>query len=184
SAASVTLRVIGPTCATVPNGESGHAGTRPKDALMPKRPVNPHGMRIEPPPSVPTASGPIPAATAAAAPPDEPPGVFALFQGLRVTPVSGLSVTPFQPNSGVVVLPSSTAPCSRSRAVTGASSFHGPLASTVLEPRSVGQPFVRMMSLIDTGTPSSSPLGCPAIQRASEAFASSTMRSETRLNAL
>src|SRR3546814_1316100 len=34
---------------------------------------------------------------------------------------SDLSVTPFQPYSGVVVLPISTAPCSRSRAVHGAS---------------------------------------------------------------
>ena len=42
----------------------------------------------------------MPAATAAAAPPEDPPGVFAGFHGLRVTPVSGLSVTPFQPNSG------------------------------------------------------------------------------------
>ena len=33
----------------------------------------------------------------------------------------GLSVTPFQPYPQVVVLPSSTAPCSRSRAVAGAS---------------------------------------------------------------
>ena len=99
-------------------------------------------------------------------------------------PVSGLSVTPFQPNSGVVVLPSSTAPCSRSRAVAGASSFHGPFGSMVFEPRSVGQPFVRTMSLMETGTPSSRPLGWPLIQRASEAFASSKARSETRLKAL
>src|SRR3954463_539902 len=173
SAASPTVRVIGPTCATVPNGDSGQAGTRPNDALMPKSPVNEQGMRIEPPPSVPTASGPMPAATAATAPPEEPPGVFFAFQGFRVMPVSGLSVTPFQPNSGVVVLPSRTAPCSRSLAAAGASSFHGPLGSTVFEPRNVGQPLVRMMSLIDTGTPSSSPFGCPAAQRASDAFASS-----------
>jgi hypothetical protein len=45
----------------------------------------------------------MPEATAAALPPEEPPGVFFEFQGLRVMPVSGLSVTPFQPNSGVVV---------------------------------------------------------------------------------
>src|SRR5207248_7342948 len=122
----------------------------PKDGLIPKRPVKLQGMRIEPPPSVPTASAPRPAATAAAAPPDEPPGVFFGFHGLRVMPVSGLSVTPFQPNSGVVVFPSSSAPCSRNRAVTGASSFHGPCGSTVFEPRSVGQPFVSRMSLIDT----------------------------------
>jgi hypothetical protein len=143
----------------VPKGESGQAGTRPNDGLMPKRPVKLHGMRIDPPPSVPTASGPMPAATAAAAPPEEPPGVLPVFQGLRVTPVSGLSVTPFQPNSGVVVLPSSTAPCSRRRAVAGASSFHGPFGSTLFEPRSVGQLLVRMMSLIETGTPSSRPHG-------------------------
>ncbi len=32
-----------------------------------------------------------------------------VFHGLRVMQCKGLSVTPFQPNSGVVVLPSSTA---------------------------------------------------------------------------
>src|SRR3990170_8315129 len=106
-AASATLRAIGPTCATVPKGESGQAGTRPNEGFRPNRPVKEQGMRIEPPPAVPTASGPMPEATAAAAPPEEPPGVFAVFHGLRVMPVSGLSVTPFQPNSGVVVLPSS-----------------------------------------------------------------------------
>src|SRR5205823_9340913 len=127
SAASATLLVIGPTCATVPKGESGHAGTRPNEGLRPKSPVKLHGMRIEPPPSVPTASGAMPAASAAAAPPDEPPGVLLVFQGLRVMPVSALSVTPFQPNSGVVVFPISTAPCSRRRAVAGASSLHGPV---------------------------------------------------------
>src|SRR5204863_1114080 len=151
--------------ATVPKGDSGQADTRPNEGLMPKTPVKLDGIRIEPPPSVPTASGPMPEATAAAAPPEEPPGVLAGFHGLRVMPVSGLSVTPFQPNSGVVVLPRSTAPCSRRRAVAGASSFHGPLGSTVFEPRSVGQPRVRMMSLMDTGTPSSRPFGWPPCQR-------------------
>ncbi len=151
---------------------------------MPKRPVKLHGMRIEPPPSVPTASGAMPEATAAAAPPEEPPGVLAGFQGLRVMPVSALSVTPFQPNSGVVVLPTMTAPCSRRRAVAGASSFHGPFGSTVFEPRSVGQPLVRMMSLIDTGTPSSRPRGWPAIQRFSDASASSMDLFETKQKAL
>jgi hypothetical protein len=184
SAASVTSRVMGPTCATVPKGDIGQAGTRPNEGLMPKIPVKLAGIRIEPPPSVPTASGPMPLATATAAPPEDPPGVLPVFQGLRVMPVSGLSVTPFQPNSGVVVLPMSTAPCSRSLAVAGASSFHGPFGSIVFDPRRVGQPRVRMRSLIDTGTPSSSPFGWPASQRASEAFASSSARSEIRLNAL
>ena len=111
----------------MPNGESGHAGTRPNDGFSPTNPVNAQGMRIEPPPSVPSVNGPMPAATAAAPPPDEPPGVFAVFHGLRVMPVRGLSVTPFQPNSGVVFFPTRTAPLSRRRATAGASSFHGPV---------------------------------------------------------
>ncbi len=91
---------------------------------MPNTPLNAAGMRIEPPPSVPIEIGLVPVATAADAPPLEPPAVFVVSQGLRVTPVSGLSVTPFQPSSGVVVLPTSTALCSRSRATAGASTSH------------------------------------------------------------
>ncbi len=125
------------------------------------------------------------AASAADEPPEEPPGVFALFQGLRVTPVRGESVEPFQPNSGVVVLPIRTAPASRSRATHGASSVHGPLGSMVREPRSVGQPLVSSKSLIATGTPSSGDNGSPACQRASDSSASLRAESRsTRQNAL
>ena len=67
-------------------------------------------MRIEPPPSVPRWNRPAPVAAATAAPPEEPPGVMAGFHGLRVMPLSGLSVSAFQPNSGVVVRPSSVTP--------------------------------------------------------------------------
>ena len=101
---------------TVPNALGGHSGTRPKVGLSPGRPQKPHGMRIEPAPSLPSASGTRPAASAAALPPLEPPGVVAGSHGLRVTPYSGLSVTPFQPNSGDVVWPGSTAPLRRSAA--------------------------------------------------------------------
>jgi len=147
-------------------------------------PLQVAGMRIEPPPSVPTASGPSPAPTAAAAPPLLPPGLRSRFHGLRVMPVSGLSVTNLCPSSGVVVLPTITAPCSRSLATAGASSAHAWSGFTVREPCSVGIPRVSRTSLIDTGTPSSRPLGCPASQRASDAFASCKASSETRLNAL
>ena len=135
------------------------------------------GIRIDPPPSVPTDSGPRPEATAAALPPLDPPAVRAGSHGLRVTPVSGLSVTPFQPNSGVVVLPSSTARCSRSRATAGASASHGPAASIVREPRSVGQPLVSRRSLTETGTPSSRPSGSPACHRRSDARAAASASS-------
>ena len=174
SAASPTVRAIGPRCATVPNGDSGHAGTRPNEGLRPNTPVNAAGMRIDPPPSVPMVSGPMPDATATAPPPDEPPGVLETFHGLRVMPVSGLSVTPFHPNSGVVVFPSSTAPASRRRATAGASSIHGPAGSTVRDPRRVGHPAVSSRSLIDAGTPSRGPSGASRIQRASDALACSS----------
>src|ERR1700759_4134610 len=99
-------------------------------------------MRIKPPPSLPSANGARRAASPAAQPPDDPPGGLFKSQGLRVTPVSGESVTPFQPYSGVVVLPNNTAPASRSRATAGASSFQGCAGSIVREPRKVGQPRV------------------------------------------
>ena len=85
-------------------------------------PQNDDGMRIEPPPSVPRCSAPAPSAAAAAAPPEEPPGVRARSQGLRVIPVAVLSVSAFQPNSGVAVSPISTAPAARRRPTEGASS--------------------------------------------------------------
>src|SRR5688572_4617023 len=112
----------------------------------------------------------MPAAAAADAPPEEPPGVRLSSQGLRVIPVSGLSVTPFQPNSGVAVLPSSTAPDSFRRATEGASSGAGS-AVVVFEPRRVGQPLASTRSLTLVGTPSTGPSGAPFIHRASEALA-------------
>ena len=42
--------------------------------------------RTDPPVSVPSAAGTNPAATAAALPPEDPPGTRVRFQGLRVTP--------------------------------------------------------------------------------------------------
>src|SRR5690606_41630956 len=74
-AASSTVRVIGPACASGPNGLAGNIGTRPCVGLKPTMPQKDAGIRMLPPPSVPTAHGPMPAATAAAAPPDEPPAV-------------------------------------------------------------------------------------------------------------
>src|SRR5437762_8695721 len=77
---------------------------RPKVGFSPKMPAHEAGIRMEPPPSVPIASGPSPAATAALAPPLEPPGVRSRFHGLRVMPNSRLWVAPIQPKAGVLVL--------------------------------------------------------------------------------
>ena len=70
-------------------------------------------MRIEPPPSLACAAGTMPAATAAAEPPLEPPGESAGSHGLRVGPYSADSVTGSRPNSGVLVLPKITRPARR-----------------------------------------------------------------------
>ena len=51
---------------------------------MPTTPHREAGWRIEPPVSVPSASGASHAATAAAEPPLEPPGMRVTSQGLQV----------------------------------------------------------------------------------------------------
>ena len=99
----------------------GAGETRPREGLIPNSPQHEAGMRIDPPPSEPCASGRTPAATAAAAPPDEPPGVRSVFHGLRHAPLSADSVTAVLPNSGVFDLPSTTKPASFIRRTTAAS---------------------------------------------------------------
>ena len=61
-------------------------GTTPPPGLIPTSPVQADGMRIEPMPSLPCAIGTMPAASAAAEPPEDPPGVRSRSHGLRVTP--------------------------------------------------------------------------------------------------
>src|SRR5436190_18698591 len=137
-------------------------------------------MRTEPPPSVPIPSGPRPAATAAPAPPDEPPGVTAGFHGLRVTPLSGVSVTPLWPNSELVLCANTIAPASRSRATAGASASDGVLSVSLL-PIEAGQPLTRTSSLIETGTPSIADSALPFFQRRSEARAAASAASASTL---
>ena len=91
---------------------------RPRVGFSPTRPLHAAGIRIEPPPSLPCASGTMPPATAAAAPPLEPPGVRSVSHGLRAGPKRRGSVTGRIPNSGMFVLPTSTKPASRMRRVT------------------------------------------------------------------
>ncbi len=53
---------------------------------MPDSPDSAAGWRIEPPVSVPVAAGAMRAATAAAEPPEEPPGTYAWLQGFLTGP--------------------------------------------------------------------------------------------------
>ena len=82
-------------------------------------------MRIEPAPSAASANGTSPAATAAAEPPLDPPGVRSVSHGLRVTPQVTDSVNGHSPSSGIVVLPTTTAPAARRRRTTSASDAAG-----------------------------------------------------------
>src|SRR5512133_3843127 len=95
--------------------------------FSPTTPLQAAGIRVEPPPSVATASGAIPLATATAAPPLEPPLERLASQALRVRPNSGESVRHLLPNSGVVVLPIRIAPAARNRA-TATASWSGTLS--------------------------------------------------------
>src|SRR5689334_17441651 len=88
-----------------PSPRFGPDGVRARVGFKPKRPQHDAGMRIEPPPSVACASGIIPAATAAEAPPLEPPAMRSRFQGLRVLPKRRDSDVVVAPSSGEWVLP-------------------------------------------------------------------------------
>ena len=93
--ASATVRVSGPTETRVRHASAlGSRGMAPKVGLKPTTPQNAAGMRMEPPPSPPMLTGPIPAATAAPAPPDDPPGTRSRSQGLDVRPWTGDSQMP------------------------------------------------------------------------------------------
>lgn len=96
-------------------------------------------MRIEPPPSLAPATGTTPAATAAADPPEEPPGVLLASHGLRAGPKRSGSVMPFAPNSGVLVLPKMTRPESSQRCTTVECSAAG-IRDRGREPPLVGTP--------------------------------------------
>ena len=112
AAVSRLVLAIGPLTVNkpLPGGNGPPLGIRPCEVFMPVNPHNAAGIRIEPPPSDPVASGTRPAASAAAVPPDDPPGVWARLQGLRVIPKGTLSVLPRCPNSGVFVFPTTTQP--------------------------------------------------------------------------
>src|SRR4029453_8540632 len=83
------------------------------------KPHTPHiaaGMRSEPPVSEPVQTGSISVASATAEPPDEPPGLSSGAKGLPVAPHTTLRLFAPAPNSGTLVLPTTTAPAARTRA--------------------------------------------------------------------
>src|SRR5487761_2442408 len=77
---------------------------------MPVRPQKLAGWRIEPPVSVPVAAGIRRAATAAAEPPDEPPGTRLASHGFFTTRQAEFSLLDPIANSSQLSLPSVTMP--------------------------------------------------------------------------
>src|SRR3712207_5365813 len=152
NAASRTERAMGATCPSVGVALVGKTGTLPNCAFIPNTPQKDAGMRMEPPPSVPSAKGVTPAATEVAAPALEPPGVLEVAQALRVTPESGLSPPPaLHPNSVVVVLPMTHAPAALTRSTEGASAS-ATLSAMVRDPNVVLTPPTLMRSFTEIGT--------------------------------
>src|SRR3954451_7959077 len=81
-----------------PSPRSGPTGLRARLGFNPNTPQAEAGMRIEPPPSLAWGKGRMRAATAAPAPPEEPPEECAWLHGLRVGPNSCDSVVGINPN--------------------------------------------------------------------------------------
>src|SRR5262245_50216832 len=131
------------------------------------------GNRTEPPMSVPSASGPYPATIPAPAPELEPAEFRATFQGLRVIPCRLETPDASMPKSGIVVLPSSTQPASRTRAVGGASVSLGVMSPAAV-PTGAGKPLTAILSLIVIGTPSIGLSGLRRRHRRSDAAAAAS----------
>ncbi len=95
--------------------------TLPYVGFSPTMPQNAAGQRTEPPVSVPSARSASPAATAAAEPPEEPPGTRETSRGLRVGPKPEFSVVVPMPNSSMLVLPLISPPAAFTSATAWAS---------------------------------------------------------------
>lgn len=85
------------------------------DGFMPNVPQKALGMVMDPAVSVPVANGAMPAATAAAEPPLDPPAVRARSDGVGQSGPSRFVVSPSSVNSGVLVLPTMMAPAALRR---------------------------------------------------------------------
>src|SRR5215471_19167142 len=110
------------------------------------------GCRIDPPVSDPSARGAMPAATATADPPLDPPGIRSGAHGLRVGPNAEFSVEDPMANSSQFVLPTTMAPA-LSRRATAVASKGGTNDSRILDEAVVRTPRVQRLSLSASGTP-------------------------------
>src|SRR6185437_8776611 len=128
---SGTVRAIGPVTDRLfqPRPRTSLA-TSPGVGRKPTMPQKEAGLRRLPPVSEPVQIGAMPVASATADPPDEPAQDFCGSNGLPVAPYTALRVLAPAPNSGVLVLPMTIAPASRT-AATMRSSCAGTLSRKI-----------------------------------------------------
>mmetsp|Transcript_86758 Transcript_86758/g.246041 ORF Transcript_86758/g.246041 Transcript_86758/m.246041 type:complete len:230 (+) Transcript_86758:962-1651(+) len=143
----------------------------PRVGLTPKHPVREQGIRMEPPPSDDVAHGTMRAATAAALPPDEPPGERSRAHGFRDGGPRRFLVTAEKPSAEVLVFPTTMAPARRRRPTWTESRTAG-AAGDVCRPLVVGMPRTSSRSLTAMGTPASGPTWPPRRSAAACAAAS------------
>ena len=124
--------------------------------MIPTTPQKAAGWRTEPPVSDPSASATAPAATAAADPPEEPPGTRDGSTGFRLGPYADHSVDEPIANSSQTVFPATIAPASRIRRIAVASNGERQ-PSRILEPQVVGNCDSAMTSFTATTSPASGP---------------------------
>src|SRR5215213_11842976 len=112
---------------------------------------------MEPPRSEPCSRKVNPVASAAAAPPLEPPGVRVESHGLFVAPYASLLLCATSASmNATLVVPTMIAPAARSRSTTVASQSEIAPRQAGL-PHVVGRPATWKLSLIVIGTPSNGP---------------------------
>src|SRR5439155_14783970 len=129
--------------------------------------------------SLPTSSAQRPAASAAAPPPLEPPGERPSSHGFTVRPKIALSDCQSASSGGTFVLPITTAPAARTRAVAGASCWETN-ADHSGTPHVVRSPATLIDSFSVIGRPRSAPR-LPRLRAASAALAWACARSKSRV---
>src|SRR3569623_33651 len=138
--------------------------TRPYVGFMPSTPHRAAGWRMEPPVSVPIAPAQSEAATAAADPPDDPPGTCASDHGFRTAPRELFSFDEPIANSSMFSLPSITVPAAASRCPT-VDSNGGMKPRRIFAAQVVSSPLVTKMSFSAIGTPARGQMRAPRLAR-------------------
>src|SRR5699024_9874982 len=138
------------------NAPSPNRDTRPYVGFIPTTPQNEDGCLTDPPVSEPSEYGTRPAATAAAEPPDEPPGTAFVSHGFRIFLKYDVSLEPPMANSSMLFLPISTDDSPFSFSITVAS-YIGWKSSSMRLAHVVSTSLVMMLSLMPIGTPNSAP---------------------------